>query len=147
MKRELGLSVNGPIENVFSSGLFGCIEYCIGANFDFEDAFEVWEAKTQEMKALCKKYNVRMHSYHLPFNGERTKGVYMHAPAALDSELRRKTLEQSKRLILGVADAGIKFVVIHGSLRVLPEERTQKVGYLSNTLRSFAIFVSPTALR
>jgi hypothetical protein len=34
VNRPLGLSVSLPSESVFASGLFECIEYSIGANFN-----------------------------------------------------------------------------------------------------------------
>ena len=143
MERSLGLSISQPVENVFSSGLFDCIEYCIGANFNLADAYEVWEEKTKRIKELCKKYNVKMNSYHLPFNGERHRGVYMHAPASLDARIREKTLERTKRLIEGVADAHPKFVILHGSLRIPPEERRERLDYFIEYVRELCDFCKP----
>ena len=142
-KRPLGLSVNDPCENVFASGLFDCIEYSIGANFNLENAFEVFEEKTARIKELCKKYNVKMNSYHLPFNGERFNGAYMHAPSSLDDKIRDDTLEYSKRLIKSVADTGVKFVILHGSLRVTPEDRPKHLVRFVEYLRMLADFCKP----
>lgn len=143
MKRELGLSVKHAAENVFASGLFDCIEYSIGANFNLEDAYEVFEAKTKEVKEMCKKYNVRMNSYHLPFNGERHQGAHMHAPSSLDSGIRERTLESTKRLIREVADANPRFVILHGSLRVPPEERAQRLDLFVEYVRELCDFCKP----
>lgn len=143
MKKELGLSISNPAENVFSSGLFDCIEYCIGANFNFENAFDVWEKNIKIIKELCKKYNVRLHSYHLPFNGERFNGFYMHAPASLDKTIRDNTLKHTKRLIENIADTGVKVVVLHGSLRILEEERQAKVDAFVEYVRSLCDFCKP----
>ena len=143
MKRTLGLSISQPVENVFASGLFDCIEYSIGADFNQENAFDLWEEKTQKIKALCQKYNVKLRSYHLPFNGERLQGYYMHAPSALDPKLRENTLVYSKRLIQGLADTGLEYVVIHGSLRTPMEERQQRVDNFVDYLRKLCDFCKP----
>lgn len=126
MNRPLGLSVSLPLESVFASGLFECIEYSIGANFNLESGFDDWEKRTEEMKALCRKYNVKMRSYHLPFNGERFNGCFMHAPAALDEGIRERTFKWTKRLIDGLSDMGIEILIIHGSLRVEDEDKRDK---------------------
>ena len=87
MKMKLGLSVSQPVENVFASGLFDCIEYSIGADFDKEGAFERWEEKTVKIKELCRKYNVKMHSYHIPFNGERLNEISVGTDALGKAEI------------------------------------------------------------
>ena len=143
MKREIGISISRPVENVFSCGLFDCIEYDIGANFDLPTAFEDWEANTKNIKELCKKYKVRLHSYHLPFNGERLQGHYMHEPASLDKAVRDKTFEQTKRLIENIADMGMRFVILHGSLRVQEEERSQIVDYFVEYVQRLCDFCKP----
>lgn len=143
MKREIGLSVKQATENVFASGLFDCIEYSVGADFDLENAYEVFFENTKRIKELCKKYNVRMNSYHLPFNDERLQGVYMYAPSSLNADLREKTLERTKQLISEIADAHPKFVVLHGSRRVAAEERAQRLDYFVEYLRSLCDFCKP----
>lgn len=140
MKHPLGLSISRPANAVFASGLFECIEYCIGADFNQENAFDLWEERTKQIKALCRQSHVRMHSYHLPFNGERHQGFYMHAPSSPDPLLRERTLSYSKRLIEGVSDMGIRYVVLHGSLRVLPEERQLRVDCFVEYLRRLCDF-------
>lgn len=143
MKRELGLSISKPLEHVFASGLFDCIEYSVGANFNLEGAFSEWEENTIKVKELCKKYNVRMHSYHLPFNGERYNGVYMHAPAALDKGIRQRTLEYTKRQIQFLLDTGVKYVILHGSLRVDPLDRSQMVENFVEYVQELCDFCKP----
>ena len=143
MNRNLGLSVKHPLENVFSSGYFDCIELCIGADFNVEGAFDVFYDMCEKTKALCKKYNVKINSYHLPYNGERYEGRYMHAPSAFDKALRDKTLEYTKREISALLDTDIKFVVIHGSLRTTPEERPARVDNFVEYLRELCDFCAP----
>lgn len=142
-KRKLGLSIRNPYENVFASGLFDCIEYSIGANFNLEGAFEEWEKNTDKIKALCKKYNVKMRSYHIPFNGERFNGVYMHAPYSFDEGIRERTLEYTKRQIEYLSDMGVEFAILHGSLRILPEERAARVEVFLDYLRKLCDFCKP----
>lgn len=143
MKKKLGLSISQPVENVFTSGLFDCIEYSIGADFDKEGAFERWEEKTLRIKELCRKYNVRMHSYHLPFNGERYSGCYMHAPASLNKDIRDRTLAHTKRQIEFLADTKVRFVILHGSLRIPPEERGARVDRFVEYVRELCDFCKP----
>jgi sugar phosphate isomerase/epimerase len=148
MKMKLGLSINQPVENVFASGLFDCIEYSIGADFDKEGAFERWEEKTVKIKELCRKYNVKMHSYHIPFNGERLNDdcsnfCFMHAPASLDKEIRDRTMAYTKRQIEFLADTGVRFVILHGSLRIPPEERSIRVDLFVEYVRELCDFCKP----
>lgn len=143
MKTPLGLSISKPVENVFASGLFDCIEYSIGANFNLENAFDVWEENTKAIKQLCQKYNVKINSYHLPFNGERFNGFYMHAPSSLDETIRQNTLKHTKRLIESLADTGVKYVVLHGSLRIDEKERKSRVDAFVEYVRSLCDFCKP----
>lgn len=143
MNRRLGLSIRKPNEIVFSSGYFDCIEYSIGADFNKEGAFEEWEENTAKMKELCRKYNVKMRSFHLPFNGERFGGRYMHAPSSLDKGIRDRTLEYTKRLIEGVADMGVEFIILHGSLRVPMEEREERLKLFVGYVRDLCDFCKP----
>ena len=143
MKRDLGLSVKQPLENIFSSGYFNCIEFCIGADFNVAGAFDDFYDKCNKVKALCKKYNVKINSYHLPYNGERYEGYYMHAPSAFDKALRDKTLEYTKREISALLDTDIKFVVIHGSLRTPDEEREARVNNFVEYLKELCDFCAP----
>ena len=143
MKREIGLSVKQPLENIFASGYFDCIEFSIGADFNVAGAFEVFEERCKKIKELCKKYNVKINSYHLPYNGERYQGYYMHAPSAFDKALRDKTLEYTKREISALLDTDIKFVVIHGSLRTPEEERAARVDNFIEYLKELCDFLAP----
>lgn len=102
-----------------------------------------WEEKTQKIKQLCKKYNVKLRSYHLPFNGERLQGVYMHAPSALELGLRERTLAYTMRLIHSLADTGVEYVILHGSLRTPPEERQQRVDRFVEYVRKLCDFCKP----
>ncbi len=143
MKRPLGISIKGPYECVFECGLFDCIEYCTGADFNLEGAFEVWEKNTDNVKALCKKYGVKMRTYHIPFNGERFNGVYMHAPYSFDEGIRERTLEYTKRQIEYLSDMGIEYVILHGSLRIPMEERAARVDIFLDYLRKLCDFCKP----
>lgn len=146
MKRGLGLSISKPYENVFASGLFECIEYSIGADFNREDAFELWEGKTAEIKELCSKYGVKLRSYHLPFNGERFNGVFMHAPAALDPSVRERTLEHTKRQILSLLDTGLELLIIHGSLRIEESNRQRHLDNFVDYLCTLCDYCKPLGI-
>jgi len=146
MKRELGLSISRPAENVFACGLFSCIEFSIGAKFNEEGAFEIWEERAAQVKDLCKKHGVRLHSYHIPFNGERYQGVYMHDPSSLNPIIREQTLAYTKRQIEFLADSGLSYVVLHGSLRVSPEERSARVDFFVEYLRRLCDFCAPLGI-
>lgn len=142
-KRKIGLSIRYPYENVFKSGFFECIEYSIGANFNLEGAFEEWEKNTDKVKELCRKYGVKMRTYHLPFNGERFNGVYMHAPYSFDEGIRERTLEYTKRQIEYLSDMGIEYVILHGSLRIPMEERAERVEFFIDYLKKLCDFCKP----
>ena len=143
MKHEIGLSIRSAHEDVFTCGLIDCIEYSIGADFNLADAYEVWEKNKNEIVDMCKRHGVKLNSYHLPFNGERFNGVYMHAPSSLSAEIRERTLEHTKRLIDGIRDTGVRFVILHGSLRVPEEERVERVGVFVEYVQRLADYCKP----
>lgn len=130
MKGYYGVSINTANEDVFSCGLFKCVEYCKSI-LETPDAFELIEDEVEKLIELSKKYNVEVRSFHIPFG---VNDLYPFEPASLDENARERTFEYTKRLIEIVSKAGIRYVVIHGSLRVLPEDRQARldafVGYV-----------------
>lgn len=123
MRKEYGVFIKDADEAAFSCGLFRCVEYSKGI-LDTPDALEIVERDVEKLIAYSRKYNVEVRSFHIPFGSSE---YYRFEPASLDPAVRAETLALTKRLLKLVIPAGIRYVVLHGSLRVLPEERQQKL--------------------
>jgi len=127
LKQEYGISIHSPDETVFQSGLFQYAEFSAGVDFTKEDAFTLWEKVAEETAETAQKYNLPIRSYHLPFNGERHGGAYPFTPSAFREDMREFTLENSLRLIRRMAEYGVRYVILHGSLRIPEEERADRL--------------------
>ena len=123
MKKEYGVFIKDADEAAFSCGYFSCVEYS-KAILDTPDALEIVERDVEKLKEYSRRYNVAVRSFHIPFGSSE---YYRFEPASLDPAVREETLALTKRLLELVIPTGIQYVVLHGSLRVLPEERQQKL--------------------
>lgn len=142
MRKEYGLSIKGANEEIFSSGLFSCVEYC-RADFRIPGSFELTQNDVPKLIEYSKKYNVAIRSYHIPFNDEPPVPF---VPASLDAGEREATLENTKKLIGMMAPCGVEIVVIHGSLRVLPEERQARLDYFVDYVQKLCDFCKPLGI-
>ncbi len=143
MRKNYGLSLKTPDEDIFKTGLFSCFEYC-RADFRVPNSFELTQNDVPKLIELSQKYNVAIRSYHIPFNDE---GPVPFIPASLNSQERELTLENTKKLITMLKPCGIEIVVIHGSLRVLPEERQQRLDYFVDYLQKLCDFCKPLGIK
>lgn len=143
MKTNYGLSIKNADEKLFASGLFGCFEYC-NVDFRIPGACEKTIDDAKKLAELSKEYGVKIRSYHLPFSDE---GDMPFIPASLDKNIRKNTFEKTKELINIVAPCGIEIVVIHGSLRVLPEERQQKLDIFVDYIKDLCDFCKPLGIK
>lgn len=139
MKGHYGVSTSTPNEAVFSCGLFECVEYSKSA-FSRPDAFELLEKETEEMIALSKKYSVEIRSFHVPFG---VNEFYAFKPSSLDDGERERTLDYTKRIVNIVSKAGVRYLVIHGSLRVRNEDRPKHLDVFIDYLRKLADYCKP----
>lgn len=135
-----GISLHEPCENVFAGGLFECVEYCGYVDFRPADSFERWERDVDRLWDLSRKYNVAIRSYHLPFADENDGGTFPFTPASLDADVRKFTLDNTKRLISYISKCGIKYVVLHGSKKVSDDERQIKLDYLVEYINDLCEF-------
>lgn len=142
MNKNYGLSLKTPDEEIFKTGLFSCFEYC-RADFRIPGSFELTQSDVPRLIELSDKYNIAIRSYHIPFNDE---GPVPFIPASLIREERELTLENTKKLITILKDCGIKIVVIHGSLRVLPEERQQRLDNFVGYVQKLCDFCKPLGI-
>jgi len=142
MRKEYGLSIKNANEEVFKTGLFSCVEYC-RADFRIPNSFELTQEDVPKLIEYSKKYNVAIRSYHIPFNDEPPVPFI---PASLDEAERNKTLENTKKLITMLSECGIEIVVIHGSLRVLPEERQQRLDNFVDYVQKLCDFCKPLGI-
>lgn len=139
MRKEYGLSIKTPDEEIFKTGLFTCFEYC-RADFRVPNSFELTQNDIPKLNELSKKYNSAIRSYHIPFNDE---GPVPFIPASLNQKERELTLENTKKLIGMLKSCGIEIVVIHGSLRVLPEERQSRLDHFVDYVQKLCDFCKP----
>lgn len=139
-----GISINHANETVFSSGLFNCIEFSCGcASFVNENAFDILGQELEKVKAMSKKYNVPIRSCHLPFNGGRLGGAYPFVPSSFDEWAREYSLSNTKRIITMLEGSGVEYVILHGSLRILNEERPQRMEALIDYIQKLCDFCKP----
>lgn len=143
MKKEYGLSIKNASEDVFKMGLFSCVEYC-RADFRVPNSFELTKNDVPKLIEYSKKYNVAIRSYHIPFNDEMPVPFI---PASLNADEREYTLENTKKLITMLAPCGIEIVVIHGSLRVLPQERQRRLDNFVDYLQKLCDFCKPLGIK
>lgn len=143
MKKNYGLSLKTPDEELFKCGLFNCFEYC-RADFRIEGSFEKTENDVPKLLELSRKYNIQIRSYHLPFNDE---GDFPFIPASLDDAEREFTFENTKKLIDMLSKCGIEIVVIHGSLRVLPEERQARLDIFVDYIKRLCDYCKPLGIK
>ncbi len=141
MNKIYGISINKPDEVVFASGLFSCVEYAKSILND-ENDFENLKSDAQKLCALSKKYDVKIRSFHLPFG----EGFYPFTPSSLDGEKRAKTMEYTKKAINILKVCGIEIVVIHGSLKVLEEEREERLCVFCEYLKELCDFCAPLGI-
>lgn len=131
MKKEYGLSISTPNEEVFSCGLFSCIEYCkLYLNESIN--LDTIAAEVTILKEYSQKYNVAIRSFHLPAN---INELFHFEPSSPDESIREATFEMHKKVLDLVIPLGIELVVIHGSLRTTAEERPARLDGLVKYLQ------------
>lgn len=143
MKRKLGISTSSVNEPLFSCGLFSCIEYC-KSELPLPDSFETLEKDAKKLKELSEKYGVDIRSLHIPF---ASSDYFKFEPAAFDESVRDETFENTKRMTNIFSPLGIEIIVVHGSLRVLPEERSEKLPILVTYLQKLCDYCKPLNIR
>lgn len=143
-RKEYGLSIGFPNEEVFKSGLFKCVEFC-RANIYGEEGFENVEKDARELAELSQKYHVAVRSFHIPFGSNDES--FKFAPASLDAGERENTLIYTKRLIESLLPTGIEYVVLHGSLRVLDEDRPEHLEAFVEYLQKLSDYCKPLGIR
>lgn len=143
-RKEYGVHIKFPNEDVFKSGLFTCVEYS-KATIDGVDGFETVEKDVVKLAELSKKYHVAVRSFHIPFGS--FDEIYKFVPASLDKAQREQTFAYTKRLIESLVPAGIQYVVIHGSLRVLDEDRPEHLKVFVEYLQKLCDFCKPFGIR
>ena len=146
MNFKYGISIHKPDETVFGCGLFDCVEYCGYVDFRPFDSFERFEAEVDELCRLSQKYNVRVRSYHLPFADENDGGTYPFTPASLSEDVRKFTMNNTKKLINYISKCGIKYVVLHGSKKVTDSDRPQKLDLLVEYIKELCDFCAPLGI-
>lgn len=139
MNQSYGVSISRPFEEVFSCGLFDCIEYCKTYIADGAD-FENMQSDAQLITEYSRKYNVAVRSFHLPFSSSEE---WVFEPASLTDEARDVTFENTKRLLDVVIPMGIRYLVLHGSLRVEPENRGKHLDCFVDYLQKLCDYVAP----
>ncbi len=145
MRRELGISLKSPNEEVFASGLFDSVEYVVvRPESPKEEYYAEFSDITDEFVRLSGKYGVKINSFHLPF---ATSEFFNFQPSALRDDLREDTLENTKRLIDIFRKTGMKTVVIHGSMRVVPEELSARVEAFIDYLKKLCDFCAPLGIK
>lgn len=137
-KRNYGLAITKPNEEVFKCGHFKCVEYC-KSSLSTPDAFEIMESEVLQLIALSKKYGVEIRSFHLPFGKSE---YFSFEPASLDEKLSTETLVLTKRLMEILVPTGIKYVILHGSQRIPPEERKKRLDIFVGYVRKLCDFCS-----
>lgn len=143
LTKNYGLSIKFADEVVFQTGLFSCVEYC-RADFRIPGSFDLTQNDVPKLIEYSKKYDVAIRSYHIPFNDEPETPFI---PASLNESERETTLENTKKLIEMMVPCGIEIVVIHGSLRVLPEERKKRLDYFVDYVQKLCDFCKPFGIK
>lgn len=142
MNKSYGLSIGNANTDAFSCGLFDCVEYCRAA-LDTPEAYELIEDDVSRLSELSKEYGVSVRSFHLPFG---TTEYFRFIPAALDKNVRKETFENTKRLTELVEPLGIKYLIIHASLRVVPEERQRRLDCFVEYAKHLCDYVAPLGI-
>lgn len=89
-----------------------------------------------EIKTLSDKYNVKLWSYHLPFNPFDEIDI-----SSKEGALRESTLSYFSELIKKASDIGIDKFVVHPSAEPIPtakEERNERLSYCMQSLDTLA---------
>lgn len=88
----------------------------------------------KELRSLSEKYQVELWSYHLPFTPFKEV-----EPSAIDSSVRKKTLEYFSELIKKATDIGFDKFVVHPSGEPIdPAERKDRLEYSKESLNNLA---------
>ncbi len=139
MNKSYGVSISQPFEDVFSCGLFDCVEFC-KSYLEDENSFIQFKEHALQIGEYSRKYHVPVRSFHLPFCSSE---VWCFNPSALSNEIREKTFEHTKQVLDVVIPLGIRYLVIHGSLRVTPEERDQHIACFIGYIQKLCDYVKP----
>ncbi len=131
MIEKNGISISKVEEEAFSCGLFSCVEYCV-TKLTEPTAFSDLERDIDSLISLKNRYGVDLRSFHLPFV---TNELYTFNPSSLSDSEKTETLNNTKKLIEIVSKTDMKILVLHGSLRVLPEERSLRLESFVDYLR------------
>ncbi|MBE6931357.1 MAG: sugar phosphate isomerase/epimerase [Ruminococcaceae bacterium] len=139
MRKSYSLSISRPIEDVFSCGLFDCVEYC-RSKINDEEGFEEFKNHAAQIGELSRQYGVAVRSFHLPFaptHNERFE------PAALREEIRDISFENTKRALAEVIPLGIRYVIIHGSARISPLTRSSRLDLFVEYVQRLCDYLKP----
>ena len=93
----------------------------------------------QGVKRLSDEHGVGLWSVHLPFWGSTEKVDI----ASMDAEVRRRTVSMQSEYIKRAGEIGVRVAVIHPGLEpTLPEERTERLGYSTESLARLTEFAA-----
>ena len=92
--KTYGVSISAANEEVFSCGLFQCVEFCKTYIADEAD-FGEFQKQAVLMGAYSRKYQIPVRSFHLPFCSSEQ---YQFAPADLNRDVRDKTFADTKQV-------------------------------------------------